>query len=252
MSGRHPASDKKRRRLRSQGDVPSARDLSPVGRFLGLALVLSLGVPSLLRALIQLFQVLLADPSPTGLARAGGLLQGLVLWCLGVALLMGVCGALPGWAANRWLWAPARLGGQPFPGFRLDPGPVGRELAALLLALGGLYWLRGAAAELATWPDPLGAARAAASWLRSGFLVGGGAAVLLGVLLHVRARRSYEERIRMTDSERRREAEEDQGSQAAREFEHGITARLLSPSAPAPAPGSAGLTVMEKPGGGRS
>lgn len=253
MSTMHPASDKKRRRLRAQGDVAPVRDLLPAGLMLGTGLVLWGIAPRLVAGLAQLFQRLLSDPTPHGLGTAIPLLRELALWTGAGAGLLVLGSILPAWWASGWLWAPARLRPSLFPG--LQPGlarPV-RDLVILLVALLGLQGLRSAGEGLASASQPQQMALQAARWLRGCTWLGGGLVILGGILLHVLARRSYEDRIQMTDAERRQEAKEDQPSPAVREFQQELAGDLLrGPVPPSTGGGSAGMTVMEKPGGGNT
>jgi flagellar biosynthesis protein FlhB len=251
MDAHHPASDKKRRRLREQGDVAPVADLVPVG-LLGAAVVVWFWVgPHLLRGLAQLFQVLLSHPSGEGLQLASRVLLGLSLWTLVGMLCLALGASLPAWSASRWLWAPGRLGGSLFGGPHFSRQRGGQEVLIAFLALVGMVLLQARGSSLATWMSPGQAGVQAAAWLRRAFFLGAGVVLLWGMGSFFLERWRYEERIRMTDAEKRREVQEDQGSPEARRARDQVVGEILGQAGPSSSAGSAGLTVLEKPGGGR-
>lgn len=251
MEPRHPASDKKLRRLRQQGDVVPVGDLPIAGLALA-GVVAWWGVgPRLLGCLARVMQRLLADPGPAGLQAARGEVGAALAWTLVAAALLVAGATLPAWIASGFLVAPARL----MPGLtpRLEPRPraAARHLAVAGLTLVLLLVLAPRARALARASSPGGAARAAARCLQLAGGVGVAVAVLGGLVAHLRERWRYQERVAMSDEERRRESQEDQGSPALRRARDQLAERLLAVGAPTSGGGAAaGMTDVARPWGG--
>jgi flagellar biosynthesis protein FlhB len=252
MNRSHPASDRKRRRLRASGDVVPTGDLAgPAALLVAAALAVLVGSP-LLRALAEGLAAVLRSPGPEGLQVAADMFRRAGLLVAGLVVTAGLAGALVPWAAAGFLWAPARLGPGLRPRLQLAPEAAGGVVAGALVGLACLWALAGAAGALAAASDPVVAALGGAHLLRKAVLVGGLAAVLQGLVRHLMARRVYERRIRMTDEERRREAQEDQGHPAVRRAREELAARALQQAVPA-GDGSAarGMVDMGGPEGPR-
>lgn len=252
MSAPRPASERKRRRLRAEGDVASASDLAGPAALLACLLGGYLLGPALLRALAGALTSVLLNPGPEGLHLAGGALlrAGALLAVLVVST--GLAGALVPWAASGFLWAPTRLAPGLRPRLRLAPGAAGGVIAGALVGPACLWALAGVAGDLAAASDPLVVAVGGAHLLRRVVLVGALAATVQGVARFLLARRAYELRIRMTHEEGRREAQEDQGHPAVRRAREELQARVMGLEVPASGGAAArGMVEMGGPEGPR-
>lgn len=232
--GRHPASDRKRRRLRVQGDLASTADLAAAGAMVGLAVVALLGLPALMHGLAGATARILADPRPAVLAGEAGALGLVMAGGLAAALGLGaVASGLP-WAASGFSLSWARLG-QGLPGLlpRLAPA---RGLAALASAIAGLLLvalaLLPAARELGARAGAGFRPHMAADFLARSLTLP--AALVLPAALACAAyeRRRYEARISMSDDERRRELAEDQGSPETRQARDRLASQLVGVDSP--------------------
>lgn len=227
--GKHPASARKRRRLREQGDLPPTGDLvSPV--LLGTSALLLLGAGGALAdRLGRGMAAVLADPRPETLMALAPLGRELALGVAGALLVLALVGSGAAWAMRGFPWHPGAGLGQ----WRLVPriassralGTLLKGSAGLALVMGLLPGLARAVAGAGDLAGLQAAARGPGSTLL--FAVAG----LCGLVSLVAAageRVAYERRIAMSDEERRRELEEDQGNAAVRDARARARDRLLA------------------------
>lgn len=215
--GRLPASDRKRKVLRDQGDLPSPGELGHLSR--GLLLVASVGLwmPFAGRRVGELARRVFSDPmgfDPAGLVPLATEVGLATLAVLALAVLLG---AGLQWAVLGWLWAPARLGPVPgrLPGF--DASRAGWALLVSVVAAGlGTLALVPSLSEVANATSFGRSLTASRRLVVEGLGAGALAAALLGIVGYLGERRRYEERIAMTVEERRREAIEELGNPVVR------------------------------------
>ncbi len=248
MDAKHPASDKKRRKLRLQGDVASVQDLCLPFALLGFLLSFWGMAPRLGKSLLQIFSICLSSPGPQEIPRLQSLAANCLISLTVIVIGTSILGAILPWAIGGFLWAPARLGGGLKPRVGVQLSRAWGLLGTLILACSGCVWIAGFAKQLATESTPMAQAMLVKAWVTQCVGWGVGLVVAVGIAKFFWERRQYEMRIQMSEEEKRREQMEDNGSPVLRSQRDKMQAELLG-GAPASSGAAQGMVTMGGPEG---